>query len=447
MHKAFTNYIIQTGDIMRKRILVIADDLTGANDTGAQFAKQGLSTLVVMNPDQLAAVTGCDVIVIDTDSRALQPEKAYERTAEAAKAAQKCGFGMLYKKVDSTLRGNVGTEIDAIMDECGCPLAIVAPAFPKNGRTTIGGYHLLKGVPLEATEISRDPKCPVRETNLVTLLSGQTSKKLGHLAIKTMLQGQEAIASAIAQMREEGVRIIVCDIWQDDQFPLLAEAAASVEKQILWVGSAGLAEALPGLLQIQPQQTAGIKPVLIVAGSVSSVTRRQIERLAAQPNTFLIRTESDRFLDADGVNAYVEECHRQAQAALAKGHDVIVASGYDENIVAKTKEQGSILGFEPARTSDIVAAGLGKIVGAVIDTHSDLCGMVFTGGDTAINICHSLSAYGLKVISEVTVGIPLGLLQGGRCHNMPVVTKAGAFGDEDALQKAVQALKGYDTTK
>lgn len=428
---------------MNKQIIVIADDLTGANDTGAQFAKQGLSTLVVMAADQLETVSGCDVIVIDTDSRALPAEKAYEKAAAAAKAVQKCGYGMLYKKVDSTLRGNVGAEIDAIMDECGCKLAIVAPAFPKNGRTTIGGYHLLKGIPLEATEISRDPKCPVRESNLVTLLSTQTSKKLGHLDIKTMLQGPAAIAAAIARLRDEGVRVIICDIWLDDQFPLLAEAADQVEKQILWVGSAGLAEALPGLLQIQPQQAAVAKPVLIVAGSVSSVTRRQIERLAAQPNIFLIRTETERFLDAAGVNGYVGECREQAQAALAKGHDVIVTSGYDEDIVAKTKQQGAALGLDPARTSDIVAAGLGKIVGAVMDVQPDLGGMVLTGGDTAINICHSLAAYGLKVMSEVTVGIPLGLLQGGRCHNMPVVTKAGAFGEEDALQKAVQALKEY----
>lgn len=432
---------------MQKPIIVIADDLTGANDTGAQFAKQGLSTLVVMNADQLETVTGCDAIVIDTDSRALLPEDAYKKTAAAARAVQTSGYAMLYKKVDSTLRGNVGTEIDAIMDECGCALAIVAPAFPKNGRTTIGGYHLLKGVPLEATEISRDPKCPVHESNLVTLLSGQTAKKLGYLDIKTMLQGHAAIASAIARMRDEGVRIIICDIWLDDQFPLLAGSAASVEKYILWVGSAGLAEALPGLLQINPQQAAETKPALVVAGSVSSVTRRQIERLAAQPNTFLLRTESDRFLDKTGVVEYVQECYKQAQAAFHKGHDVVLASGYDEDIVAKTKQQGSALGLEPARTSDIVAAGLGSIVSAIIDTHPALSGMVLTGGDTAVNICHSLSAYGVKVISEVTVGIPLGLLQGGRCHNMPVVTKAGAFGEEDALQKAVQALKGYDRQK
>lgn len=428
---------------MEKRIVVIADDLTGANDTGVQFAKQGLSTAVALNPAQIEALAGYNVIVVDTDSRGLKPEAAFAKAVEAAKAVKKSGYDMLYKKVDSTLRGNVGQEIEAIMEECGCRLAIVAPAFPKNGRTTIDGCHLLKGVPLEASEIARDPKSPVRESNIITLLAGQTSKIIGHLGIKTMLGDQAVIAREIAALRDRGVSIIVADIWLDEQFTPLAQAAAQVDSHVLWVGSAGLAEALPALLDIQPQQAVEELPALVVAGSVSSVTRRQVERLAAQPNVTLIKTESDRFLDKAGSDGYIRECYLEAAAALAKGYDVIITSGYDEEIVAKTKQQGAALGLESAATSDIVAAGLGRIVGAVIDDKPALSGMVLTGGDTAVSICRSLSAYGLKVVSEVTVGIPLGLLQGGRCHNTPVVTKAGAFGEEDALQKAVQALKHY----
>jgi uncharacterized protein YgbK (DUF1537 family) len=155
------------------KIAVIADDLTGANDTGVQFAKQGLATVVLLNAGNLSSGAASDVVVIDTGSRALPAAEARARAAEAARLVKSGGIGTVYKKIDSTLRGNLGVEIDAIMDGCGLALAVVAPAFPQNGRLTVGGLHLLNGVPLEASEIARDPKMPVCESSLPALLAGQ----------------------------------------------------------------------------------------------------------------------------------------------------------------------------------------------------------------------------------------------------------------------------------
>jgi uncharacterized protein YgbK (DUF1537 family) len=429
-------------NIVEKKIVIIADDLTGANDTGAQFAKQGLSTLVVVDPVQLEGLTDCAVMVVDTDSRGLPPAAAYQKAAAAARIIKKSGYDLIYKKVDSTLRGNLGPEIDAIMNECGCRLAVVAPAFPKNGRTTINRVQLLKGVPLEATEISRDPKSPVKESDIVALLASQTNRTIGHIGIKTMMQDKEAVVQAIKELADRNISILVVDIWLDEQFQMLAEAAAQVDDNILWVGSAGLAEALPGLLEMQPQVTVkAAKPAIVVAGSVSGVTRRQVGVLAAQPNTGIIKADAVRLLPSAQLEEYIRECCFRVNEALAQGQDVVIVSGYDEDIVAATKQQGAAMGLQPAKVSDKVAESLGRIVSIVMSDQPEISGLVLTGGDTAISICRALSAFGLKVVSEVAVGIPIGLLQGGDCHGMPVVTKAGAFGDEDALQKAVASLK------
>lgn len=136
---------------------VIADDLTGANDTGVQFSKQGLKTIVLSKADSLVELSKqADVIVLDTESRALSKQDAYERVKEAANRLVEAKISIIYKKIDSTLKGNIGAEIDAVMDATGINPAIVVPAFPANKRVTVGGYQLVNQIPLGKTEASRD---------------------------------------------------------------------------------------------------------------------------------------------------------------------------------------------------------------------------------------------------------------------------------------------------
>ena len=228
------------------KIVVIADDLTGANDTGVQFAKQGLKTLVLLRVPVSPSRLDEDVLVVDTQSRALSPAEAYQKVTETALLFKdRDQFPTLYKKIDSTLRGNLGTEIDAIMDACGLELAVVAPAFPRNGRTTVGGCHFLENTPLEATEIARDPNCPVGESHIPTLIAQQAKRKVGHVGIKSVLAGTEGILAAMRQLSAAGRQILVCDAWQEDHLKMIALAAVRLEKPILWVGSAGLAEYVP----------------------------------------------------------------------------------------------------------------------------------------------------------------------------------------------------------
>ena len=194
-----------------KKIAVIADDLTGANDTGVQFAKQGLKTIVLMGRDFPSGSSDDDVVVMDSQGRSLTPGEAYRKVAALAAQVREGGFCTVFKKIDSTLRGNVGSEIDAIMDTCGQDLAVVVPAFPKNGRTTVGGYLLVHGAPLEATEVARDRRCPVTESHIPTLLAGQTARQVGHVGIKSVAAGLESVLGAMERMIAAGKRVIVCD--------------------------------------------------------------------------------------------------------------------------------------------------------------------------------------------------------------------------------------------
>jgi D-threonate/D-erythronate kinase len=424
---------------MQRKIAVIADDLTGANDTGVQFSKQGLKTVVLM--DSSRPLTNCeeDVIVVDTQSRALPADEAYKKAAESAELFRHDLFAAVYKKVDSTLRGNLGCEIDAIMDTCGQSFAIVAPAFPKNGRITVGGYHLLEGVPLEATEISRDPKCPVSESHLPTLMREQSKRKVGHIGIRSIIAGMRAIHDEILKMLNSGHQLLVCDVWNDSHFKMIAAAAQLVGKPVLWVGSAGLAECLPGILGLAGTQ-ANAGPVVVLAGSVSNITRLQIARLKQRQGVFYIEADPSVVMQKEMSDPEVWRCCHEAEKALKGGYDVIIATGFCDDIVEKTKKRGMELGLSGLLVAEEVAKFLGEIC-RKLAMELKIGGLVLTGGDIAVSCCQSLAASGINVIDEVAPGIPLGILRGGHCAGMRVVTKAGAFGAEDALSKAVDRLK------
>ena len=429
---------------MKKKIIVIADDLTGANDTGVQFAKQGLDTIVLLGTDSPPERPEEDVVVMDTGSRSLGPQEAYDTVAKAARFFKNIPFCAIFKKIDSTLRGNLGREIDAVMDTCGQELAVIAPAFPRNGRTTIGGYHFLHGVPLEATEASRDPVCPVTETHLPTLLSSQSQRKVGHVGIKPTMAGLEGILAAIGELTAAGTTVIACDAWQEAHLKNLATAARQLEKQVLWVGSAGLAAYLPAAFRMSAEPMA-CNPVLVLAGSVSRVTRSQVTMLRSRPDMACIEVAPCRLLQHDTSEMEIHRCCHEARQALTAGKDVVIVSGSREEAVTETQNKGFALGFTDRQTAEAVAGALGDLC-RQIATNTPLSGMVLTGGDIALSCCRLLSASGMKVMEEISPGIPLGRLKGGPWDGLRVVTKAGAFGEEDALCRAVDRLKSFNPT-
>jgi len=424
----------------RSKIVVLADDLTGANDTGVQFAKQGLRSLVLISLPDSPADLDEDVLIVDTQSRALPPAEAYERVAQAVGLFRERGpFQALYKKIDSTLRGNLGPEIDALMDVCGFELAVVAPAFPKNGRITVGGRHFLGGAPLEATEIARDPVCPVGESHIPTLIAKQTGRVVGHVGIKDVLAGSDGILDAMRRLCAGGSEVLVCDAWQDDHLAMIAMAAVRLQKPVLWVGSAGLAECLPLALGLGAA-TADRRPVVVIAGSVSGVTRGQAALLRQRPDTATIEADPCAFLKPDTAQAEAGRCFQAAVNAVHGGKDVVIVSGHSDEVVARTIEEGRLAGLSPRQSSEAVAGALGELCRRIA-LNAQLAGLVLTGGDIAVSCCRHLSASGIAVLQEVAPGIPVGVLKGGQCPGLAVVTKAGAFGAQDALCKAVDFLK------
>src|SRR5574342_528353 len=177
---------------------IIADDLSSATDCGAQVVRSGLSVVVPLGAYSLPTqARAAQVISIDTDSRSLSADQAYAEVKAASQQLVAEGWTRFYKSVDSTLRGNLGAEIEAVLEIVRPDCAIVAPAFPKYGRTTVNGVQYLQGHPLHETEFGTDPTAPVRDADIARRLAEGSCRKAGRLTLDQLRAGPTQIKSVI----------------------------------------------------------------------------------------------------------------------------------------------------------------------------------------------------------------------------------------------------------
>jgi uncharacterized protein YgbK (DUF1537 family) len=262
---------------------------------------------------------------------------------------------------------------------------------------------------------------------------------VGHVGVKDILAGPDGILAAMRRLQAAGRCVLVCDAWREEHLKMIALAGARLETPVLWVGSAGLAEHVPPVLGVGAS-TAGKGPVLVIAGSVSGVTRNQVALLSQRSDVVFVEADPCSFLEPAAATMETERCCRIAVDAIQSGKDVVIVSGYRDELVARTIETGRSSGLSGRQTSEAVASALGVLCSRVVSCARP-GGLVLTGGDIARSCCSRLSADGISVTREVAPGIPMGVLKGGPGSGLNVVTKAGAFGAEDALCRAVDSLK------
>lgn len=432
------------GEVNRMKLAVIADDLTGANDTGVQFAKKGLSTTVLFSDTHLQPVhLSEDVIVLNSDSRALDFQKAYDIVFNLSTELNKLGVTKVFKKIDSTMRGNVGQEIDAVMDVFQFKTSFVVPAFPKSKRTTVDGKHYVHGVLLAESEIANDPSCPVKESYLPKLLQEQSKRDIELISISDVQKGKHhLLEKMIAITADTPSKIIVIDATTDEELKSIVEAAEMLEENFLWVGSAGVASHLSSKGNydevVLNKQIDERPPVLVVAGSVNTITHQQIRDLRKGNTVEEIVISPEAFFYEEERKREIDRVVQAGQELLGKGDLVITTDRGQEamNRVKELKRELSLSNFEVGHT---IAESMGIIAGQLIES-KDICGAVLTGGDIAGAACKALKGEGIRVIGEVEAGIPYGKLFGGLYDGIPIVTKAGAFGTEQALSKALQTV-------
>lgn len=385
---------------------IIADDLTGAADTGMQFARAGYRTAVAFRDAEID-LRDLDAAAFDTDSRTIPPGPATKRVAEAVRKVRHSRI--LYKKIDSTLRGNVAEELAAALEASGRERAIVAPAFPDAGRTTIEGVQLINGVPVNETGMAKDPKTPVVEGHIPTLLSA--AFPVGAIG------AEDAGDPELVERALEKNRCVVADAGSNSDLDALVRAVPDASK-VLWAGSAGLAMALacqhPGPRAGEKfAAPAPVRGVLVVIGSLNAASREQLHRLVVERGAVAVPVAGREGMD---------EAVKVARAALEDNGCAILHSP-ERRTPAGTAPMVTLLAQCAAR---LAREGLFN-------------GLVATGGSTAVAVSRRLGASGIMLDGEVEAGVPVGTLIGRKPYR--IATKAGGFGNPDTLVKAVEMLK------
>lgn len=432
---------VQEGEDMIK-LAVIADDLTGANDTALQFAKRNIKSSVEINFMKMEDVEDKEVIVVDTDSRDLDKELSYKKVKDICEKISKYDIKCIYKKVDSTLRGNLGAEIKAVDDVFNPDIVIIAPAYPANQRITIGGYHLLEGKPIELTEIANAPKTPVKKSYLPAILGEQVDEEIAIVDFKLLRQRTDIISKKIVEFLQEKKRWIVCDIIEEENFITLMDAVSSY-KNILWVGSAGLAEYLPYYYRWSGEKVLSMDKrkgaILVCAGSVSHITQNQVQTLLNQENIHLVKINMVRLLE--DKNSELIEKSRIINQLIKEQENILLATAQSDDEVEQAVEIGKKYNLSRKEISEKIATIMAELIKS-IEVNS-LSGMILTGGDMAVHICRAIGVNSIKIISEIDNGVPLGFIESNKLEKLFIVTKAGAFGKPDVFIKSIQAIEEF----
>jgi uncharacterized protein YgbK (DUF1537 family) len=383
-------------------------------DSSGYFASLGYGTVVKLDP---AYPSTADVVVVTTTSRAEDPALARERVTQAVRGL---GDRVVYKKIDSTLRGNVGVELAAAIAALKSEKAIVAPAFPAVGRTTVKGVLLVNGAPVAETQFARDPICPVTESHIPTLLGESIGQKVGTISVKDIEAGAEALYRKVTQMPE---KVIVADVTGQSHLVGIVQASVLAKGRWLLCGSGGMARELHLFLGKPPKPTPPGKsktaagPALVVIGSQNQVAGKQL--LKAKDELGL------PVVNVDVENLNIKKLAAEAIGILGQDKSAAITSTF-ARYVPELKQKIS------AFLADTVLEIMSK---------QKVGGLFLSGGDIALAVCQKLGIAAIRVKGETEAGIPAGELIGGKGEGLRVVTKAGGFGTEEALVKALAYLE------
>ncbi len=286
---------------MALRIGIIADDFTSAMDGAGPFVAYRAVDRAAVVVSGFSAPADAELVSIDIDSRSRPGSDAAGLAHDAC--LQVRDARVLYKTVDSTLRGHLPLEIDAARTASGRRRVIFAPAFPTAGRTTRGGVQLLDGVDLGASSFASDARQAVATGDIARLLAPLTG-------------------------------IEIRDAETDDD--LDAIVASSDDADVLWVGSPGLAHALARKHR-QPNAAprppiAPIQRIAVIIGSMHAVNQTQLHRLREHlgpVNDVAIVTAPpvSAPVTPDSAKAVREHLARQARALLDAGYEGLVVTG------------------------------------------------------------------------------------------------------------------------
>ena len=410
------------------KLIVLADDLTGSLDTGIQFVAGKANTRVVLDPTYpLASVDAkVQVLVVDTESRHLPPEKAAELVTHIVRQAAELKVPYIYKKTDSALRGNVGAELAAALKASGAQQLHFIPAFPKTKRSTENGMQLITGTPVAESVFGKDPFNPVKHSAVAEILAEQTDVKVINRKLGEDLTTQAGI--------------VVYDAVTDEDILAWTKKIHSAGTMQVLSGCAGFATALPkvidlsGALPVEQQPTSAF---FVACGSVNPITVAQLHEAEGHGfKHYYLGLEQLLAKDFPTAGA-IEQAVETVAATLGKGQNCIL----DTNTKPGEKpaeEYAKEHGLNMTELGKVISAHMGLTIKKLLEKKPDAT-MLIKGGDTLMGFMQAEHISEIVPVKEVSTGTVLSLITiGGKTYN--IISKSGGFGDKNLLAEVAKVV-------
>ena len=404
-------------------LLIIADDLTGAIETGVHLAKQGISTKVILNSEgefqQIFSEIDCSVLIVNTESRHIHPKEAAERVRRVLKKGYTAGIKRFYKKTDSTMRGNIGVELEAFMNEATLRTLAFIPAHPALKRFTRKGFHYIDEVLLHETDFGKDPFEPIEQSNISEILRLQTGIKIN--SIDVTKEEHRSIS--------DGILIIDCNSIQD--LMTIGDFLLNKDLSQAIAGSAAMVELLPQLLQLNVINLKSPKlhgPTLIVNGSLNRISLEQV-KYAHDKDIKMISIPQELLSDISFYNnPHFISLRSIIKFTTQSGQDIIL------NTTPFNDQPDVNLSIDEHLKSDhfeFIAKQIGLIITAILEEVQFSTLAVF-GGDTISGIMEAMSCEYIEPELEIIPGVAVSLAK-VKNNYIQLVSKPGGYGGKEVI--------------
>ncbi len=415
---------------MNPSIAVIADDLTGVCDTGAQFASAGLRTIGSVT-QEFKSETVPQVLLVNTQSRSLEGREASLVIQQTAAGLKRFEPKWFFKKIDTALRGNIAIEVSSMMEALGVRTVLYAASIPGAGRTTVNGCQFFRGVPIKESIHGEDRLNPnlISTSSNIELFSKIPKLKVESITLDEVRSGNLNI---VDRCRDESRTILIFDSETDDDLDTIVRASMKMDpSSFFYVGSFGLSSALGRYLADSlritknPNETLNRKTVsfrkrrvLVVSGSSHPMARAQISYLEKKGIAEIVRFEPEDLMEHP--ESCITEAVKTFQAAVDRQNTIVLTIGEGRSGIRRQSQE--------------LVIALAKIVRSLLES-DEVDGLVLIGGETGYAVCRAVGIERIEILGNISFVAAYGRPEGSPLNIKLLATKGGSLGEEDILEK------------
>ncbi|MDL2295523.1 four-carbon acid sugar kinase family protein [Lachnospiraceae bacterium OttesenSCG-928-E19] len=414
------------------KLLILADDFTGALDTGVQFAKRGVETQVFtdrkLNKDTVSKTA--EVLVIDLETRPLSKEAAYQVVATVVKTAKEMGIPVIFKKTDSALRGNIGAELEAVLEASNEKKLFFIPAFPDVNRITKEGIHYIDGELLENSAFREACFDLIQGSYVPDIIKQQTDCCVEVIGTEETFPTQDSVQNTIYVFdaeRTEHMKQRIREMKEAGQLTVLA-------------GCAGLANCLAEALDLQHHHTQAYRKsdgLYMACGSLNPITREQVLK-AEEKGASLIHLTLEQKLNPSFYDTKEGTEFLARLKGICEERKLVIADTFDEGDSQTTIEYAREKGLDIENVRYIISECHGRIVKELI-LHGLNYTILMTGGDTLMGFMNQIGCNQLHPICEMGQGAVLSQLH-WEGKEVQVISKSGGYGEPEIITNILQMI-------